>query len=158
MSTSSHGARTFAKPIRKTVDLESVLQRAQFAFDACVRDSQGELLVLIDRLIAIDTGQAAYYQGASLREVLRCANDLRGAALTLGSETAAEVADAIFEFSEAVYPDGRVPKPLIVLLARSCRHLADPAATGDKTAYQAQLQALLTEARGKLLEEVVGRP
>lgn len=157
MSASRSSAQRATGPARgKSLDLEAVLYRAEAAFDACVQASQGELLVLIDRLIAVDAGGADVYEGASLRDVLRCANDLRGAALTLGSEATAEVADAIFEFAEAVHPDGRLPRPLIVLLARSCRHLADPASLSDKTRYRAQVQVLLAEARSKLLGETVG--
>jgi hypothetical protein len=158
-ASSAAAARKTATPARgKTVDLEGVLQRAQLAFDACVQNSQGELVVLIERLIAIDTGAVAYYEAAALREVLRCANDLRGAALTLGSEHTAEVADAIFEFAEAVTPDGRLPKPLIVLLARSCLHLAGPAPGPDQAGYHVQVKALLGEARGKLMGETHAHP
>jgi hypothetical protein len=152
LSASSGARRKTAKPVHvRTVDLEAVLQRAEVAFDACVRESQGELLVLIHRLIAIDTAEKADYEAASLREVLRCANDLRGVALTLGSESVAEVADAIFEFAEAVPSGGRLPKPLIVLLARCCLRLVAP--SGEPAGYHAQVQALLAEARTKLLGE-----
>jgi hypothetical protein len=133
----------------RSVALEIICERGAEALSCVVKRNVPVLdalaLLLVDVASACDDRLSA----ADAERLMRCANDLRGMAATMGSEITSEIASAIYSLCENDARGEELSKPIIVLLAEAARQVIGYRSDADNGRLRQRIEGLLADVRSR---------